>query len=325
MRKILTTIWLLCGLLVAPSVTAEDKLSRFFDSELFQSEVFTAAVTVAAETILSDWLESDKDESEPGISTGADDLTAVGDSESYDPLEKFNRMMFRFNTRLDSAAIKPLAETYSEYTPDLVQTGVRNFFGNIGDVGVAANSAMQGKFDQALRDSSRVAINSVAGLGGVVDVATALDFKKNSEDFGQTLAVWGVPEGPYIVLPLLGPRTLRSAVGTAVDTYIQLETLGSVAEVAGAESAVSELLALNIVDQRSRMFGAESLLEKAAIDPYLFAREAYLAFRRCQVVDCDKIDYVPAAPEGSAEDGAEQPSQLDNELDELELLDQLED
>ena len=305
----LATAALACSLAFTTPASAEITLPEIFKSDLlsrdlFSSEVLTAAVTTAAETVLTDWFDGDQE-------------NVTGSSE--DPLEKYNRIMFRFNSKLDSKALKPLAETYVEYTPAIVRTGVRNFFSNIDDVGVAANSALQGKVEQALSDSSRVAINSVVGLGGVIDVATALDIEKNDEDFGQTLAVWGVPEGPYIVLPLLGPKTLRGAVGTAVDTYIQLETLGAVTEAAGAESAVQEMLAVNIIDQRTRMLGKESLLEKAALDPYLYLRETYLAFRRCQVNDCDKIDYVPA----DAED-ASPSSDLDllDELDELDLLEE---
>jgi len=295
-NKWLASAVLACSLVFTTPASAD--ITDIFKSDLFSSEVLSAAVTTAAETMFTDWFDSEEN---------------LTDSPE-DPFEKYNRMMFRFNSKLDSHALKPLAETYVEYTPAIVRAGVSNFFSNIGDVGVAANSALQGKVEQALSDSSRVAINSVVGLGGVIDVATALDIEKNNEDFGQTLAVWGVPEGPYIVLPLLGPKTLRGAVGTAVDTYIQLETLGSVTEVAGVESAVQEMLAINLIDQRTRMLGKESLLEQAALDPYLYLRESYLAHRRCQVNDCDKIDYVPADPEDTS---------TSSELDELELLEEL--
>ena len=240
-----------------------------------------------------------------------DDTTGVDD-----PFESYNRMLFRFNQRLDEVALKPIAEHYREYTPELVRIGFRNFFNNIGDVGVLTNSALQGKFEQALSDSTRVAINTVAGVGGVIDVASMIDIEKNNEDFGQTFGVWGIPEGPYIVLPLLGPRTLRSAVGTIADTALQVETLGAFSEAASAPDLVTELMALNLVDRRSRMLGQTELMEELAIDPYLFSRQAYLAYRRCQVEDCDKIDYRPAAPE-------EPGNNLLDELDELDELDSL--
>ena len=236
------------------------------------------------------------------------DATAIAD-----PFENYNRMMFRFNQQLDEVALKPLAKHYRDYTPELVRIGVRNFFSNIGDVGVLTNSALQGKFDQALSDSTRVAVNTIAGVGGVIDVASMMNIKKNNEDFGQTFGVWGIPEGPYIVLPLLGPRTLRSAVGTIADTALQVETLGALGEAAAGTDLVSEMMALNLIDKRSQLLGQSDLLEELAIDPYIFSRQAYLAYRRCQVDDCDKINYQPAAPEAPAQ----------NNLDELDELDEL--
>ncbi len=300
-KKLIATLSLCAGLTLATPASAESIVSRLFDNE-----VLSAAVTAATETVIEDWLAND------------DELTSDTGSEGtpYDPLEKYNRMMFKFNARLDETALKPLAETYVEYTPDLLRTGVRNFFSNVGDVGVAANSALQGKLGQAMSDSSRVALNSLFGLGGVIDFASELELEKNNEDFGQTLGVWGVPEGPYIVLPVLGPRTLRSAVGTAFDTYLQMETLGSIGELSGVDS-VTELVALGIVDERTRLLGKEELLQQAALDPYIYTREAYLAYRRCQVNDCDKIDYIPADPEA--------PSSIDKELDELDMLDELDE
>ncbi len=316
MRKALASITLASSICLSAPASAESRFAdflsgSFFEGENWSAEVMSAAISVATEKALAGLFEQD-----PATDTPATDPA--------DPLEKYNRMMFEFNAKLDDAALKPLAEYYAEYTPEIVRTGVRNFFSNINDVGVAANSALQGKVDQALSDSSRLALNSVVGLGGVIDVASELDIEKNDEDFGQTLGVWGVPEGPYIVLPILGPRTLRSAVGTALDTYLQVETLGSVAELGGAESAVSELMALNVVDQRTRLLGKESLLDTAALDPYIFARESYLAYRRCKVADCDKIDYIPAAPEGESDSNLFEGNSFDgNSYNELEMLDEL--
>lgn len=245
-----------------------------------------------------------------------------------DPFEKYNRLMFRFNSKLDEKALRPLAERYREYTPALVRTGVRNFFSNIGDVGVVANTALQGKAEQAFWDTSRLTINTIAGLGGFIDVASMMDINKNHEDFGQTFGVWGIPEGPYVVLPVLGPRTLRGAVGTAMDTYLQAEVLGNLGDAAVGQDIVTEMMALNLVNQREQHLGKADLLEQAAIDPYIFTREAYLAYRRCQVEDCDKIDYKPAAPEVADEliDELDELDMLDDEplmLDDLDLLDDL--
>lgn len=282
----------------SPVVADNSEPPSYLDSLL------TAAAQVVTETV-----------TEFALSTAdtTRDLAAIVNTESDDPLEKYNRMMFRFNQVLDEKALQPIATNYREYTPAIVQTGVSNFFSNLGDVGVVTNSVLQGKLDQALNDSSRLAVNTIAGLGGVIDVATMLDLEKNHEDFGQTFGVWGVPEGPYIVLPVLGPRTMRSAVGTALDTYLQVETLGAVSEAATGQEIVTEMLSLNLIQQRARMLGKTELLEQAALDPYVFTREAYLAYRRCQVQDCDKIDYQPS----------DTPEFQDDEIDELDLLDQL--
>ncbi len=308
MKKLIAITSLSLGLSLATPASAESTLSRYFDSDLFST-----ALSVAAETVMDEWLSSDEDNVSSADSDN-DSGIELSSASSHDPLESYNRMMFRFNERLDEVALKPLAENYVEHTPDLLRVAVRNFFSNVGDVGVAANSALQGKVGQAMSDSSRVALNSLFGLGGVIDVASELELKKNNEDFGQTLGVWGVPEGPYIVLPVLGPRTLRSAVGTAFDTYLQMETLGSISDLSGVDS-VSGLVALGLVDQRTKLLGKEELLELAALDPYTYMRETYLAYRRCQVADCDKIDYVPADPEA--------PSTNNEVLDELDMLDEL--
>lgn len=239
--------------------------------------------------------------------------TVVGGVGQADPFEAYNRWMFRFNSELDEKALRPLAEKYREHTPEVIKSGVSNFFSNLGDVGVVTNSVLQGKFDQAFNDTTRLVINSIAGIGGVVDVATMLNYEKNHEDFGQTFGVWGIPEGPYIVLPVLGPRTVRSAIGTALDTYLQVETLGAFSEAAAGQDLVTEMLSLNLIQQRSEALDKTALIEQAALDPYIFTREAYLTYRRCQVTDCDRVNYVPAKPES----GNEGP-------DELDLLDQIE-
>ena len=129
-----------------------------------------------------------------------------------DPFEPVNRAVFSFNDKVDRWALKPVATGYRKVTPSILRVGVNNFFGNLGDVSTAANGLLQGKVKQGLSDTARVAVNTILGFGGIVDVATGLEFEKHFEDFGQTLGVWGVPEGPYIVLPFFGPQTLRSTV-----------------------------------------------------------------------------------------------------------------
>ncbi len=276
------------------------------DQSYFES-LLSAASGALIETVANALDETD----EPGTVSGT----------AADPFEKYNRMMFHFNSVLDEKALRPAAEKYREYTPQLVQHGVSNFFSNLGDVGVLTNSLLQGKFDQAVNDSTRLALNSIAGVGGVIDVATMLNYRKNDEDFGQTFGVWGVPEGPYIVLPVLGPRTVRSAVGTALDTYLQVETLGALSETAAGQDLVTELLSLNLVNKRSQLLAKTALLEQASLDPYVFTREAYLAYRRCQVTDCDRIDYVPANQEPAVQSSPG--STVEPAPDDLDLLDEL--
>ncbi len=255
------------------------------------------------------------------------DPGVANDEAVWDPLEKYNRWMFGLNRQIDDIALKPAAEKYREYAPDLLKLGIRNFFSNIDDIGVLANSTLQGKMDQALDDSARLAINTLVGIGGVIDVATMLDFEKSNEDFGQTFGYWGVPEGPYIVLPLLGPRTLRSATGTALDTWLQVEALGAVSEASAGQDLVTELMAMKLIDEREQLLAKSALLDQAALDPYTFTRDAYLAYRRCLVEDCDKIDYVPnTVEENEGSSGAEPLSDGIPALprqDEIDLLDEL--
>ena len=284
-----------------PQVTVDDSISPPRETtafEMIMSVAKTALVVTIEEKLAA--LKQDPDE---GITPTAGD-----------PFEKYNRLMFRFNSKLDEKALRPLAEHYREYTPALVRTGVRNFFSNLGDVGVVANDALQGKAEQAFWDTSRLTINTIAGLGGFIDVASMMNINKNHEDFGQTFGVWGIPEGPYVVLPVFGPRTLRGVVGTAMDTYLQAEVLGNLGDAAVGQDIVSEMMALNLINQREQNLGKADLLEQAAIDPYIFTREAYLSYRRCQVEDCDKIDYRPAEPEVGDDE-------LTDELDELDMLD----
>jgi phospholipid-binding lipoprotein MlaA len=224
-----------------------------------------------------------------------------------DPFEPVNRAVFTFNDKLDRYALKPVAKAYRKVTPSPVRTGINNFFGNISDVSVAANSLLQGKFEQGLLDTARVAVNTVIGLGGILDIATSMNLERHNEDFGQTLGVWGVPEGPYLVLPFFGPQTLRSTVGLLGDS--QIEPLNS-SEI--SSSTRGKLVTLNVVNARSRLLAASSILDTASLDPYLFMRENYLNWSRQQVND----GRLPAAVKKSTD------SEL-NELDELDELDEL--
>lgn len=201
-----------------------------------------------------------------------------------DPLEGFNRTMFTFNDKLDQYALKPTATVYQSYVPSFVKMGVGNFFGNIGDVWTMANSFMQLKVGDGLEGFMRVAVNSTFGIGGLLDVSGEAGIPKRNEDFGQTLGYWGVPSGPYLVLPLLGPSTIRDTAGLPVDatgnlwTYINPET----ARLAGT--------VVRVVDRRAAYLGATNLMEEVALDKYQFVRDSFLQSREAQVNDRSNRD-----------------------------------
>lgn len=186
-----------------------------------------------------------------------------------DPLEPFNRAMFGFNEGVDRAVLKPVATVYRDVTPQPVRTGVTSFFGNISDVWSTVNNLLQGKGEAAADSLFRVTTNTLLGLGGIFDVATELKIPKHSEDFGQTLGVWGVGSGPYLVLPLLGPSTVRDTAGLLVDSQLDLVTQASNVRVRNSLST------LRVVNVRANLLGAGDVLDQAALDKYSFTREIY--------------------------------------------------
>jgi len=196
-----------------------------------------------------------------------------------DPLEPINRGIYKFNDGVDTALFKPAAEVYRAVLPQIVRTGVSNFFSNIQDVLIALNNLLQGKFLNATSDVGRVVINSTAGLLGVIDVATEVGLEKHDEDFGQTLGYWGIGDGPYLVLPFFGPSNLRDSVGLLVDyrtdpvTYVD------------PSSDRNVLWGVRFVNRRSELLATSKILETAALDPYEFLRDAYLQRRRNLVYD----------------------------------------
>jgi phospholipid-binding lipoprotein MlaA len=196
-----------------------------------------------------------------------------------DPLEPLNRGIYKFNDGVDNLFVKPAAEIYRGLVPEIVRTGVSNFFSNINDVIVALNSLLQGKFTQAALDVARIAVNTSAGLLGVIDVATEIGLEKHNEDFGQTLGYWGLGSGPYIVLPFVGPSSLRDSVGWLVD--LKTDPKSYVDPVRDRNL----LYGLNFISRRSELLDAGRLLEVAALDPYEFLRDAYLQRRRNLVYD----------------------------------------
>ena len=193
-----------------------------------------------------------------------------------DPWEGFNRAMFSFNEGLDRAILKPVTQGYRYVTPQIAQTGVNNFFENLKDVRTLVNNLLQGKVHNALEDFSRITFNTTFGLGGLIDVATPMGIPKNNEDFGQTLGYWGVSSGPYLVLPLFGPSTVRDTIGMVPDWYID-----PVYYIDDNATRVSER-ALRVINTRSQLLDAERIVSG---DRYIFIRDAYLQRREFLVND----------------------------------------
>jgi phospholipid-binding lipoprotein MlaA len=203
-------------------------------------------------------------------------------SNPRDPFEKFNRAMFTFNDKVDQVALKPAATAYQKVTPTVVQTGVNNFFGNLSDLWSSANNFAQLKGKDGLNDLTRFAMNTTLGLVGVIDVATQAGLRKHNEDLGQTLGYWGVPSGPYLMLPLLGPSTIRDTAALPGDFWGDPWThLYPVSER-------NVGVVLRAVDQRASVLDASNLMEDAALDRYEFIRDGYLQRRSSRVLDTDK-------------------------------------
>jgi phospholipid-binding lipoprotein MlaA len=199
-----------------------------------------------------------------------------------DPFEKFNRAMFSFNDTVDRVALKPAATAYKNVTPSFVQTGVNNFFGNLTDLWSSLNNFAQLKGQDGLNDFMRFAVNSTLGLAGVLDIATPAGMRKHNEDLGQTLGYWGVPSGPYLMLPLLGPSTVRDTAALPGDWWGDPWT--HVNDVPWRTGGI----VLRAVDQRASVLDASNLLEDAALDRYEFIRDGYMQRRNSKVLDTDK-------------------------------------
>ncbi len=199
-----------------------------------------------------------------------------------DPLEPMNRGIYKFNDTVDKAAIKPVAGAYKAVIPSPVRTGVNNFFTNLGTVVTIVNDLLQFKFDKALTDTGRFAINSTFGIAGLIDVASMDGIEKRNEDFGQTLGYWGWKDSAYLVLPFLGPSTLRDTGGLVFDSAL-IDPLYYVDDIPARNSAI----ALKFVDRRSQYLPASDLLDEAALDPYAFMRDAYMQRRTNQIHDGD--------------------------------------
>lgn len=207
-----------------------------------------------------------------------------------DPLEGFNRAMFSFNDTVDKVALKPAAQAYEFVLPGFVQTGIGNFFGNIGDLWSAVNQILQGRVETGVTSFMRVAVNTTFGLGGVLDVSTEARLTKQKSDFGQTLGKWGVGSGPYVVLPLLGPSTIRDTAALPADFYGDLWSYKKPVRWRNVGSAI------RIVDKRAQLLDASNLLEDVALDKYDFVRDTYLQSRQSQI-DGNKDEGKPSKEE----------------------------
>jgi phospholipid-binding lipoprotein MlaA len=193
----------------------------------------------------------------------------VARPDPRDPLESYNRTMFGFNDAVDDAVLKPVAKGYRAVTPNWLRKGISNFFNNLEDGWSALNSALQGRKMETGDNAGRFMVNSTFGLLGVLDVASDLEIERHPADFGLTLGRWGVPPGPFVVLPILGPFTLREVAALPVELKAQPKyTLGN-------EEAHTILPAVSLIDTRAKYLNAGELIDSAALDPYLFQRDAY--------------------------------------------------
>ncbi len=197
-----------------------------------------------------------------------------------DPLEPLNRAVYGFNDGFDRVIAKPVAEGYRSMVPDILRLGVSNFFSNLDDLWVAINNLLQGKPQVAADDFGRVVINSSVGLFGLIDVASDIGLEKHNEDFGQTMGRWGVGSGPYLVLPFLGPSTMRDGLGLAlVDVHADFVSK------TGHVPTRNSLYVTRAVSIRSSLLDATRLVEEAALDKYSFTRDTYLQRRQNLVYD----------------------------------------
>jgi phospholipid-binding lipoprotein MlaA len=232
------------------------------------------------------------------LAGGCATVPGGGSPVPEDPWEGFNRKVYAFNDTVDEAVMKPVAKAYKAAVPQLVRTGISNVLGNIGDVWSAANHLLQGKVHTGLDMGMRVLTNTVFGLGGLLDPATEMGLVRRSEDFGQTLGRWGVGPGPYLVLPLLGPSTLRDGSSLIVDRQFSASTL------AKSDHAGYAVTSIEVINLRAGLLDTTQLLDAVALDRYSFLRQAYLSRRLDQVYD----GAPPMAPMENFDDPGDEPA-----------------
>ncbi|MCK5663759.1 MAG: VacJ family lipoprotein [Thiotrichaceae bacterium] len=229
--------------------------------------------------------------------------TTVPHPDPIDPWEGMNRDILAFNDEVDKYVLKPVAKGYQWITPEFVDTGVSNFFSNLKDIGVSVNDFLQAKPKQGAMDGARFLVNTTVGVAGFIDVATMIDLPKHEEDFAQTLAVWGVPRGPYFVMPFYGPSSVRGVGGYIGDAALHPLTYTFFFANPGVSWGAVGLRTVEIIDVRADLLEVEAIASEAAVDRYIFFRSAYMQRR----------DYLIS-------DGAAQPLEFDD-LDEDDLDD----
>jgi len=248
--------------------------------------------------------------------SGCASIPPTAGMDARDPFEKVNRNVYAFNDAIDTHALRPVAEVYEKYVPRPVQSCIHNFFGNLSDVPTAINEFLQGKAGNGFSDLCRVAINTTVGVLGCFDVARTMGLAKHDEDFGQTLGAWGVAPGPYLVLPLLGPSTVRDGLARVADNRIQPQRF------IRDNATYYSLYGVDLVDIRVSLLPASRLIDQSGLDPYSATRDAYLQRRRNLVFDgnppdeperappkYEDDDSAPATPsKGDASSGAQSPA-----------------
>ena len=198
-----------------------------------------------------------------------------------DPFEEINRTTLKINKTLDAVIATPVATLYQKVTPDFIEVGIYNVISNVDDINISLNNILQGKIKEGLSDIARFTVNSTLGLGGFIDVASKMGLQKHNEDFGQTLGFWGVPHGPYIMLPGLGPSSLRDTVGMIPDAFLSPRIL------LNHEPTIYSLKFLDLIDTRARYLGLENIVIG---DEYLFIKDAYYQNREFDTLDGEVED-----------------------------------
>lgn len=222
-------------------------------------------------------------------------MTGCASVDNKDPLEGFNRGVYKFNDVSDKAVFKPIAGAYKAVLPTPVRSGVNNFFANLKTFVTAINQALQFKFNKAAESAGRFVINSTVGIAGLFDIASKQGIPQYKEDFGQTLGYWGVGNGAYLMLPFFGPSTFRDTTGLAVD-LINIDPLGYVDN----PRVRNTLIGTKFIDTRAALLPGSDLLDEAALDPYTFMRDAYLQRRANQVADGEVVvNYDGFEPDNS--------------------------